>query len=1371
MHERGIDIELLKDVLTQGCFAPCNRKRQQMMSTLEQMETSPGFLSGLMRIVDLTDVGAEMPNHCRQLAAIIFKTTTLKYWIGEGQYVISAGEREDVKDFLLTYLAESECNIAIQLCTLVAAIAKHDWPQQWPQLIPTLLDYIAKHDTHALVSFRATMYLHNVFQELAVSPSPTNVLQTFHSTCVQSFHIIIRIWAIKSKWIQDYLSNKSNVIHSEEVVLSRDYHFDLIAYQISSLMRILRIILESSLPEIIAKYQCFSNFWKTYLASIQSLTSFVQKVRPLCRSLVDGHHCHGKAATVCNYIHAQSQTASVESKNEAEIEKCIAEKLCLMEEEQAEDQKDYFISRKYYDVHTEGIFSLVNTVLMLLRCQNCTPVVLQRKYPMLVAPWLEALLSFYCKHLMEEYSTERTCPLKSSHQPCDLPLKYLSMASTVFIANVLNCPQYQQVPAAAANVMSSAPCSSSGAGGCGGNSGNNNNHPYFIRERFFSVERSQALLERVFRHLLCFSGKDIQSLLDEEEVEVFYQQHVALSWHDDEIFTLRTFAEKIFCGLLGMQPKLCLHVLANHLQQQSTALSRVDFTIDTMSIEDVKLWDNLCYVSNIAIAKLTEELSFQPSVWIENVLQSSFLKSLFSYDSFQSELNAVGVSQQLTKESRKERQVAKALLQTRFLWLFQAWMNVLDTKLYPVMLQYLMAILQETKVHMSNSSSCDAVDDDEQALVKLCRLTLFRTLQSLLQQSQFSFVYLIPHVPLIFQEGIQMILKVCHDQDIRVMLLEILHDIVRWMGVIDLSNATLPNIIIANPQQDSTPGAVMMQLCLHSCQHFAHAWYEMSPSDIIRRQYLELLLSLNQSMGKFSARYPQYCQDSFYEAIISNMVPIVIQCLQLEAVHKTAKCHSPLPKPPTDISSKGKMPSDDLYVKEGLLLWLAILRNLTLQSLHKDFVCNFGNLFIFALNYFRDKASEEEQQHHGTQGQGGDEEVSVWQTEEVKLLFLSLLEVCLLQFGQKLMSIPPAKTAVVEYILSLCSKCLQSLAIKQRVCRCFELLLIVNPQEGISLLLETHCLQYFMMSLIRNSLEQLPPSQGHWGMCLQNLATEEEAPNHLKAHFAAVLARVLLAEPARFLEILNAFGQQTQCPLELKTLLLFFIQKVILLCQEEVKHNDDAVLRTRLFLSALLSILPQSDSAHVWKDVFSLQEMQEQVFPQILLLAVANSKLHKSLLRNSHHTSKQTNALHVLASQLHCQLSTPFQDEFEQVGLEAVDNLINTTGDSMGCWEDLTQHQLTPYFLSTHDEEELHTLLHVLAHNSYHQVQNHADNCIVNYEENVYCLHRRVVSELDPIMLLKVNEVLNERLMHWKQVVGLPHYHELLFRVQQLITK
>lgn len=78
---------------------------------------------------------------------------------------INQSEKASLRSALMTSFREPVPQIAVQIATLIARIARFDWPKEWPEIIPTLLDAV-QHTTQT-EQHRSLLVLQHVVKELA----------------------------------------------------------------------------------------------------------------------------------------------------------------------------------------------------------------------------------------------------------------------------------------------------------------------------------------------------------------------------------------------------------------------------------------------------------------------------------------------------------------------------------------------------------------------------------------------------------------------------------------------------------------------------------------------------------------------------------------------------------------------------------------------------------------------------------------------------------------------------------------------------------------------------------------------------------------------------------------------------------------------------------------------------------------------------------------------------------------------------------------------------------------------------------------------------------------------------------------------------
>lgn len=78
---------------------------------------------------------------------------------------ISEDEKLSIRHGLLCSFSEPISQIAVQRAVLVSKVSRLDWPREWPNLFPTLLQAVESPD--GLIQHRALLTLHHVVKAIA----------------------------------------------------------------------------------------------------------------------------------------------------------------------------------------------------------------------------------------------------------------------------------------------------------------------------------------------------------------------------------------------------------------------------------------------------------------------------------------------------------------------------------------------------------------------------------------------------------------------------------------------------------------------------------------------------------------------------------------------------------------------------------------------------------------------------------------------------------------------------------------------------------------------------------------------------------------------------------------------------------------------------------------------------------------------------------------------------------------------------------------------------------------------------------------------------------------------------------------------------
>lgn len=121
---------------------PNQQVRSFAETSLQQAIIQPGFGSALCRIA----AKRELPLGLRQLAAVILKQFIKKHWQedeeGFEHPVVSSDEKVAIRGLLLPLLDDPHRKICTAIGMAVASIAHYDWPEDWPDLLPSLMKCI-----------------------------------------------------------------------------------------------------------------------------------------------------------------------------------------------------------------------------------------------------------------------------------------------------------------------------------------------------------------------------------------------------------------------------------------------------------------------------------------------------------------------------------------------------------------------------------------------------------------------------------------------------------------------------------------------------------------------------------------------------------------------------------------------------------------------------------------------------------------------------------------------------------------------------------------------------------------------------------------------------------------------------------------------------------------------------------------------------------------------------------------------------------------------------------------------------------------------------------------------------------------------------
>eukprot|EP00249_Psilotum_nudum_P007668 c20733_g1_i1 orf=1506-4013(-) len=138
------------------------RKPAELM--LASCENRPGFCSCLVEIIATKNL--EGQSTARWLASVYFKNSINRYWRHRRDILgINDGEKAYLRNKLLELIREENNQVAVQLAILISKIARIDYPKEWSDLFPSMVQKLQSSDV--LTTQRAYMVLNQVLKELS----------------------------------------------------------------------------------------------------------------------------------------------------------------------------------------------------------------------------------------------------------------------------------------------------------------------------------------------------------------------------------------------------------------------------------------------------------------------------------------------------------------------------------------------------------------------------------------------------------------------------------------------------------------------------------------------------------------------------------------------------------------------------------------------------------------------------------------------------------------------------------------------------------------------------------------------------------------------------------------------------------------------------------------------------------------------------------------------------------------------------------------------------------------------------------------------------------------------------------------------------
>ncbi|KAI9322643.1 armadillo-type protein, partial [Dichotomocladium elegans] len=143
-------------------------RMRQAEELLKQWESEPHFFSMVQDIF----YDSSIHHDVRFLSGIYLKNGVGRFWRRTVKSPINPEEKNAIRQRLLQFLSEPSKRLTAQNAVIVARIARLDYPMEWPELLPSLIQaieapHVENEDQLRIIHDRAFEMLYEVLLELS----------------------------------------------------------------------------------------------------------------------------------------------------------------------------------------------------------------------------------------------------------------------------------------------------------------------------------------------------------------------------------------------------------------------------------------------------------------------------------------------------------------------------------------------------------------------------------------------------------------------------------------------------------------------------------------------------------------------------------------------------------------------------------------------------------------------------------------------------------------------------------------------------------------------------------------------------------------------------------------------------------------------------------------------------------------------------------------------------------------------------------------------------------------------------------------------------------------------------------------------------
>jgi hypothetical protein len=561
--------------------------QQTSLARLLSFEGQDGYIEALCGVASSISTVRE---DVRLLAVISLKNLAGRSWTNGRSDdttssrvpVASPREKTGLRAFLLQQFEEPNRKVFLQFSALTASLARADWPENWPELLPSLFEEINKPEPSAR-SIRAMYVLSEVLEVLKSKqlPIPRKALI---AESVAAFPALIYLWGNLSNSMSECISMLVSTMRqssgstqllplsSAQTARPREL-LDTFCLCSSVLLK----VFDRSFPDLYRSHpDRVASFFENIAHQLVQLLAFVRESQPFC-ACDDGFE--DSSDNEFSYLPSYDSALIVPGAY-------------------TEESKSQLLS------------SLLPSARRVVRELAHIPEYLQKEHPVWMSAFVEPYLRFFFEQLVQEYTAGFCASLEA-----------FRISAVLFLSNTLSCREYdedatsQNTTVRAKMLMASKLKGSAHVEDTSATLAVARN----ARNIFFKGENVLSLLRMSLQSILPYGRADLEAWKDDPEQ--FWISMQALREGD----TARSAAEGLVLGLLdgatsSTDTTSFILALLYDVNAQASA-SRIG-----ASETDVCFWDSVFLCAGFGASLIGQQID--ANLWLQTVLGPLWMQLL-----------------------------------------------------------------------------------------------------------------------------------------------------------------------------------------------------------------------------------------------------------------------------------------------------------------------------------------------------------------------------------------------------------------------------------------------------------------------------------------------------------------------------------------------------------------------------------------------------------------------------------------------------------------------------------------------------------------------------------------------------------------------